>query len=276
MIKKHKNKNEYYLTNNKMWVRNFTKLATPVDINKLTNPDEYNQMIEREFQNKKRNLPDISSESIQFDNCVVVSDGYNFEKNHQILKELPGNVAVLCTNRSLAKWSIKRKIDYYVVNNPYNECMSYIPAHQYFPRCLASIRTYIGFIKSYRGLIYTYTPVSESTYSGSDNSSIYRIDDYRNPICAAIGLSYRFGVRRLALFCCDDVFGDERPGSIRLENGLWMYPQQKYSHGLIEGNLYWLSHQEDTSVEVVDCSSGPNYSFISRIGTNDLVDYFTV
>ncbi|MCX7020075.1 MAG: hypothetical protein NTY46_14015, partial [Candidatus Sumerlaeota bacterium] len=75
----------------------------------------------------------------------------------------------------------------------------------YFPRCIASTRTCREFIKRYKGHIYKYTPVPQENYGYSKQNILYKIDDYRNPICASIGLTYRFNVKKLLLFCCDEL-----------------------------------------------------------------------
>jgi hypothetical protein len=102
---------------------------------------------------------------------------------------------------------------------------------------------------------------------------MYQIDDYRNSICAAILLAFRFHVRKLLLFCCDDAFDIERPASEKLENGLWIYPQQNVAHDLIDANLYWLSNQE-YEVAIKDHSSGPKYKNAGYIPMEGILDFF--
>lgn len=275
IIKKHSSHNEYYLTKNGLWVRNYTKSAKPLDINNLTDPHDFPLLMQNEITNRSFNLTDIGSEHVQFKRCIIVSDGYRFDELKQHLCDLPSDICVIGVNRSLAKWTddgklLRRKMNFFVINNPYKEAMGCMPQHGYRPKCIASSRTYPEFIKRYKGVCYQYSPVFEASYSGQQGL-YYQIDDYRNPVCAAIGLAYRFGVQKLALFCCDDTFDDERPGAEQLENGLWMYPQHWMSHGLIEGSLYWLLEQEvDHQMVVVDCSHGPIYQNVPYIQASEL------
>ncbi len=276
IIKKHKNKNQYLLTPKGHWVRDFTRSAHSEDINNFIDEKEFPQLIKNELRIASMHLASIDREHVSAPNVLIVSDGYGFNEKKELLKKLPRNVTVIGTNRSLANWSKDLRMDYFVVNNPFKECMTYFPSINYFPKCIVSSRTNPDFIRRYRlnrGLLYQYSPVKDKVF-GSANNSIYTVDDYRNPICAAIGLAYRWGVKKLMLFCCDDVFEGERPGAIQLENGLYMYPQHQIGHGLIDACLYWLKRQEFSKVKVGNCSQGLEYENAEYIKDNDIVKFF--
>lgn len=220
----------------------------------------------------------IHDEKATLRDLVVVSDGYQFEERHKTLMSLPPHVGVLAVNHALRKWQLirNRPINAYVINNPYPECMSYLPdpKNAYYPVCIASARTHHRFLNKYQGQIYVYEPTIDVTF-GRGGLVPYRIDDYRNPICAAIGLAYRFGVRRLLLMCCDDSFVEKREASVQLKNGLWTYEQHLRSHDIIDANLYWLTHQEEIEVKVTDWSSGPEYINATYISSaQDAVEFF--
>jgi hypothetical protein len=275
-IKKHTNKNHYLLTKNGFWVRDFTRHAYPVDINNITAKTEYRQLAHNEATIRAMNLASIDVEHVRATDIVIVSDGYKFEEKKHLLKTLPRKVMILGTNRTLAKWSPDLRMDYFIANNPYQECMACLPPASYVPKCIVSARTFPEFVWRYRqrrGTLYRYTPVRESKFSGLMDA-VYYIDDYRNPICAAIGLAHRFGVRRLMLFCCDDAFEGERPAAEKLPNGLYQYPQHDISHSLIEGNLFWLQNQKYTPTQVVNHSSGPEYEHVVYIKDKDIGDFF--
>ena len=97
------------------------------------------------------------------------------------------------------------------------------------------------------------------------------LDDYRNPVCAAISYCVKRGVKKLALFCCDESFEDERPSAQRMGNGLHQYPQQVKSQKIIDKQLYWLRSR---GVEIVDCSSGVEYENAAYIEAEDLPNFF--
>jgi len=238
-------------------------------------------IIDNELDNFAQHYALIDNEDVFFRSIVVVSDGYNFVEKQKILARLPKEIGILAVNGALKNWKLvgenaplKRAIDYYIVNNPYPDCKQFLPTnHRYYPRCIASIKTNPEFLRSYLGLKYLYSPTKNELYSGPHLDSSYTIDDYRNPICAAIGLAYRFRATKILLFCCDDSFNYEKPTAIKLENGLWHYPQQELSQKIIDANCYWLKKNK---IEVADCSSGRKLENATYIKNNeeDIVEYF--
>ena len=246
-------------------MRNFTNGIVPLSLNYMFSKDDYQEV----FSNIAKNITysKISDEAISFDKIVIVSDGFNFKEIHHIIRDFSEDVAVLAVNGALRYWELmsadtsnNKSINGYVVNNPYTECLRYLPkSHmQYYPTCLSSSKTNYEFLNKYQGDVYVYEPSPEDNFgTGKKRKSAYYIDDYRNPVCAAIGLAYQFGVNKLMLLCCDDSFKNERDYAVQLENGLWSYPQHIRCQEITDANLYWLTHQEDVEVNVADYSSGP-------------------
>jgi hypothetical protein len=239
----------------------------PIQLSHLFSGEDFQQVIKNQQLNK--NYPRVSDETLRFKKIVIVSDGYGFEEKQFMLSKLPPDVCILATNRALSKWKLfnvktpveqRRTINAYIVNNPFKGSMSFLPPKnsQYYPTCVASIRTNHEFLKKYKGDIYTYYPSMETGF-GIDSPEKYHIDDYRNPICAAIGFAFQLEVKKLMLFCCDDSFSDNREQSIKLDNGLYTYEPLIRSQKIIDANLYWLTHEEDWEVEVADYSSGIEY-----------------
>lgn len=273
-IRKHKNGNEYLFTEGG-WVRNFTSGAhTPVDINPL-NRNEHQLLYENESRNMRLRLDKIESQPYR--KAVIVSNGYKFLERQELLKEFPNDVCIFGVNGALRDWDLEHKkaMNYYVVNNPYPECIRFLPTkHSYFPRCIASARTYPEFIKKYNGYTCLYSPVPPKSYLGPSKKEGFKIDDSRNPICAAISLAYRFGANQILLFCCDDSFERNRPASVELKNGLRTYPQQLIAHQLIDGYLHWLRVQKFRHIAVADCSSGSKYDNADYISCDDVTQFF--
>lgn len=282
-IKKHPTGNEYILAGD-VWVRNFTKPSTtPLQLTHMFKKEDYETILKNEELNK--NNPKVSDETIMFNKAVIVSDGYDFDKRHLLLAKLPKDVAIFTVNKAFAKWKLmsaklpgheRRTMNGFIVNNPYRECLSCLPPRdsKYWPTCVASTRTNYEFCKNYSGDVYLYVPTPEMKF-GFEGSETYYIDDYRNPICAAIGLVYQFGVSKLLLFCCDDSFADKRDFAVELPNGLYTYPHQLKSQEIIDANLYWLTHQTDKEVKVADYSSGANYANAAYITSEeDALNFF--
>ena len=234
MIKKTKNSNDYILTKtDDIWVRDFTKQTVkPFDINNLIPLEDQKLMLENEIKNQEKIYQGLDTEDFSHDKIVIIGDGDQFEEN---IQRIPEGVTVIGVNRAFARWPKNKRLNYYVVNNPYPECIyNYPEIITNWPKCISSTRTYPQFLYNYRGLVYLYSPVNNGYYSGVKSEHSLLIDDYRSSICAAINLSYKFKVKKLLLLSLLETY-DNRPGC---ENGL--YPQQKMVHSLIDANLYWM------------------------------------
>ena len=273
-IKKTSNHNEYFQTKDGIWVRNFCLPNRPIeDINKMVSEKEVGLLINNETDNFKKRYADIQIE-IDIRNsikkAVIVSDGFDFSNKSKLLNDLGEDVCIVAVNKALKKWEIKRSIDYYVINNPYPESLACLPKNN-FPKCFASLRTNPLFLDAYKGMIFTYRPANEKYYSGISKATNVKIDDYRNPICAAIGILYKFGVQQLLLLCTDDAFASERSGAEKLESNLWTYPQHLISNRIIDADLYWLSKKE---IKTGYCSNGPKLKHAAYINEEDVKGFF--
>lgn len=276
---KKKNHNEYLQTEADVWVRNPYKVSPRIDINELASSEDYQMFLKNEHSNKLNRMRRIDTTPIEEKNVVIISDGLNFEESKHILAKLPyKDVCVIGVNRTLAKWTDmvrgenKRSMNYYVINNPTVEAMNFYPTeHTYFPRCIASSRTYPRFVGRYPGPKILYIPTNTETYCGPFVNATYTIDDYRNPICGAIGLAHRFGVKKLVLLNCDDSFKEDRPASVQLENEMWCYPQQIKAHNIIDAFLYWLRRG---GVQIKHCSDGPNFKSAEYISLQEIPEFF--
>ena len=277
---KKQNKNEYVSAEG-IWVRNPCSTNESLDVNK-TCENDLKTFLYNESSNIKisgMQLDDLKR--LNLENVIICSDGYKWKDKQKVLGDISNKkVKVIGVNGSLAKWEmvgdksdIKRTMSLYLANNPYKECMSYLPeSHDYYPNLIASTRTSPEFLERYKGQPYFYKPTRNSIYSGInfDQNHIF-LDDYRNPICAAISLAWLGGVKKLALLCCDESFEDERPSAIKMENGLYQYPQQIMCQKIIDKQFYWL---KKTGIELFDCSSGIEYENAAYIKSEKLKSFF--
>ncbi len=275
IIKNHINRNDYCLSKSGHWVRDFTKrMVKPHDINDISTLDDIKLMIENEFKNEIKKYQSLeNSGGMSHDKIVIIGDGYGFENSMKLIEELPSDVVIIGVNGAFAKWmSEKRRLNYYVINNPYQECLYFYPQIvKSWPKCIASIRANPGFLEFYKGLLYTYYPTNGENYSGITNDHNLFIDDYRNPVCAAIVLAYKFGVKKLLLVSTLEMYDAERPGSEFAKKGLWIYPQQRMAHSLIDANLYWL---KKAKIDVSYLDTDLDYDFATYINVNDLKRFF--
>lgn len=278
-IKKFK-KNEYVLEEG-IWVRNPFCEARPVDINSLTRGDQQ-MLLRNESENlRKPHLQMDDALDLHMENVVIVSDGYGWAERQLFLASLPSrSVKVIGVNGSLARWSmvgdaapVKRTMTFYVVNNPYPECMAYLPrSHRYYPNIVASTRTNPKFLSEYRSQPYLYRPTPDADYSGFAAGDVNAVlDDYRNPVCAAVSLAAKRGAKRILLLCCDESFEDERPGAERMPNGLFQYPQQIKCQRVVDRQAYWLGA---AGIRVGDCSSGVEMRNATYIKPEGIANFF--
>lgn len=277
-IKKHK-RNEYILAQD-VWVRNPCCNLDPVDINNM-GKDDVDLFMRNETDNLKRksmNSDELVDPGIR--NVIICSDGYDWKSRHRMLASVPNSKAkIIGINGSLSKWELvgslsdqKRVMFAYLANNPYPECVSYLPTrHRYYPPLIASTRTNPDFLKGYQEKPTFYSPTKDLNYSGLPREGCMVLDDYRNPLCAAISYCAKMGAKKILLFCCDEAFKDDRPGSLEVPGGLRRYPQQLKSQKIIDAQLYWLKIK---GVEVADCSSGAEYSNAAYIKAEDIGSFF--
>lgn len=270
-IKKHINKNEYCLSKSGHWVRNFSnQFVKPIDINDITPLEDIKLILENEFKNSIKRYQ-IMEDTIH-EKVVIIGDGYGFEESIKAIEDLPPEVMVIGVNKAFAKWTSQRRLNYYVVNNPYQDCLYYYPQIiTSWPTCIASIRTNAHFLEIYKGLLYIYSPVSGEIYSGPHDEKTYFVDDYRNSICAAIGLCHKLKVRKLMMMSTLEMYKEERSGTVSVKDGLWTYPQQKIAHDLIDANLYWM---QKAKIDVGYTNSGLDYEFATYINLVDLKRFF--
>lgn len=276
-IKKLKN-NEYALSEG-IWVRNPLRDAKPIDINSLA-ISEAGLLLNNESENIRSPHMELDEMSgVAMNNVVIASDGYDWADRQLVLGGLPNSlVRVLGVNGSLAKWTmvgdsapIKRTMTFYLVNNPYPECMSYLPrSHRYYPNIIASTRTNPRFLKEYKSEPYLYRPTPDREYCGSGDVS-RTLDDYRNPVCAAVSLAVAMGAKKILLLCCDEAFKEHRSGSERMSNGLFQYPQQIRCQKIIDKQLYWAS---SSGIKIADCSSGIEMKNARYINLEGVRDFF--
>jgi hypothetical protein len=271
LIKNHINKNEYCLSRSGHWVRNFTKpIIKPVDINDIMSLEDIKLIVENEFKNSLKKYPPWEEGS--HEKAIIIGDGYGFDESLKAIEELPSDVVIIGVNKAFAKWQSQRRLNYYVVNNPYQECLYYYPQIiRSWPKCIASTRTFAHFLEVYKGSLYTYSPTTGDVYNGPFAEHNNFIDDYRNPVCAAIGICYKLNVKKLAIISTLEMYNDERPGVDKVKDGLWIYPQQKVAHNLIDANLYWM---QKAKINVAYTNPDPVYEFATYIKLAGLKRFF--
>lgn len=281
MRKKKLPNGQEYLRVAQEWIADPFLCAKAIDYSKIGWEDQ-SVFIANEIENEKLKRPLIDSEVFHFDKVVIVSDGFDFKKSHELLSQLSNNVAILCINGALAGWKLvgescpyeKRKaIDYYVINNPYEESMSFFPKnHRYFCKCICSVRTNPDFIKGYvanRGDVFFYCPSRNQRFAGLNWKSKWTITDYRNPIAAAIEIAARGGASQITLFSCDDSYETKLPGMVEIRPSYYAYPHHIHVGNVLDGISSILSKYD---IQVNDYSKGISYQSINNINEKEFLE----
>jgi hypothetical protein len=270
-IKKYKN-NEYALTEHSIWVRNPISRLQPSDINHLTSDKDYRIFVDNELHVLSLNLMPLGEHKVKYDNCIIVSDGYNFNDCQEKIKNINEPCLIIGINGSLKKWKPEVcAMQFYLVNNPYQECCSFLPSNKYFPNCIVASRTNTEFIKRYKGVMYLYSPTYESKFDAFHKSKGFRLDDYRNPLCAALSTALFFNANKIALLCCDNSLKDHRPGTEQLSNGLYSYPQHKIVHNITDAMAFFIK-RDKPETQIANFSDGWEYENIKS--HSDLAKFF--
>lgn len=238
IVKRHSNRNEYLQAEN-YWIRNFNAPdVTPKDINNFFDEYEIAQILNNEIQNTKFSLQMISQDMTQLENLIVISDGYGF-RSHNLLKSLRSNVGILVLNHAMRFWESPIFPNFMLINNSTEQAMSCMPLGS-MPQLIASRRTWTPFLRKYENNIYTYDPTPDENYqsvASKDSSSF--LDEYRNPVCAAISFANFLKIKNLFLCFCSYAYSENRPGTTKIGENAYQYPQQTLADKLIDANLFW-------------------------------------
>jgi hypothetical protein len=263
------NSNEYLKIGN-YWIRNFGgDSVKPVDLNKLHAESEIQLIIDNEINNSKLRHPVIDPETINGRDVLIVSDGYGFE-NHKLFDKVRNDVCIIAVNHAARFWESARFPNFLLINNPTDGAMSCLPTRA-FPRLLASRRTYTKFLQSYNNIIYFYDPVPQEEYSSpifKENQTM--VDDYRNPVCAAIALAHKYRLGNIYLASCSSAYTESRFGTNEIEDGLHQYPQQKLGDDIIDANLFWYKFSNKYS-KIYHTGIENSYQFSTYLQTDDFI-----
>jgi len=275
IIKNHKNGNQYKHVENNIWVRNFTlNYNKPVDINKLFDEKEISTFIFNENKNIFSKFTKFEPKDLSQKNIIITSDGFGFENINEVLNGINLNKKfIILTNNALKKWdNLKVLPDLFVENNPFKEALNNI-SYKYYPNCLISTRTFYQFVNNYKYKninLYNPTPLEFYNPITKIDDSKY-LDDYRNPICAAINYSYLCNAKNIFFLYCSEAFEEEKPATILHNDGIhYQYQQNKLSEKIIDSMIFWI-RKNNKSCNVFYHGLDKTFKFASYIEKEDLI-----
>lgn len=271
-IKKTSDRAKYVLSGDAGWVRDFTG-TSGVILSDTYDTDSLRIAVANESVNRTYNLPMIDRESITSPHVVVVSDGTDLQAVLPLVNVLSKQkTLIIGVNNSLSAQEFFPR--YYLSNHPGEESLSLIPRQRVLPNLIASCRTNSSFVRKYRqrgGVAFVYVPTPSHRFSSNLFKSNFTIDDYRNPICAAINFAYRWGAMRFTLFAPHDYYSESKAGTQKIRDGVNIYPQQTTAHNYVDGCLYWL---REHGCETTAVTSGPIFSNATTLMPHEAEDFF--
>jgi hypothetical protein len=271
-LKKHLNQNEYAKVG-KYWVRNFSAPSIkPWDINNFYYDVNLKEIIDNEMKNSRTNSSILENQVFsKYRNFLIVSDGYGFD-NHKNFSNLPPSVCLIVVNQAARLWECSRLPDFFLINNPSKLCMTSYPT-RIFPQLIANKRTNNEFIKRYPNIVYFYDSVPDSYYQSVVNGdSADHIDDYRNPICAAIGIINRFAKGNIFLAFCSSAYSNKRDGMIEVSPEIYQYEPQRTADQLIDANLFFYKFGRPNS-NIFYTGYKNNFKFAKYVDLPELIGY---
>jgi hypothetical protein len=126
-------------------------------------------------------------------------------------------------------------------------------------------------VNSNNNIIYFYDPVPQEEYSSpifKENQTM--VDDYRNPVCAAIALAHKYRLGNIYLASCSSAYTESRFGTNEIEDGLHQYPQQKLGDDIIDANLFWYKFSNKYS-KIYHTGIENSYQFSTYLQTDDFI-----
>lgn len=273
-IKKTSDRAKYVLSGDAGWVRDFTG-NHGVILSDVYDTNSVRVAVANESANRTYNLPMIDRESIVSPHVVVVSDGTDLQAVLPLVNVFSKQKTLIVgVNNSLSSQEFFPH--YYISNHQGEESLSLIPKQRVLPNLIASCRANSSFVRKYRqrgGVAFIYVPTPSRQFSSNLFKSNFTIDDYRNPICAAINLAYRWNAIKLTLLAPHDFYAESKAGTQKIRNGVNIYPQQKTAHNYVDGCLYWL---REHGCETTAVTSGLSFSNANTLTPSEAEEFFKV
>lgn len=192
--------------------------------------------------NKNKLNSSINSKKYNKKNIAIIfGDGKNWNEIDKDIFDI--NAIKIGVNRSLLKHC--ENLNIYISNNPYHNSIECIPNFiKKFPDGLFTYKTSHKFIKKYKGCKYGYNIPNLSNNKIRLNPFNHKLclEDHRNPYLAALSLCYFLEVDIVILVSCENSFIEQVPGSIYIDEGVYMYPQHIYNLSMISAGAYWLNN----------------------------------
>ena len=227
----------------------------PLDDRKLVEDEVANLWLRNESKNRR-----YLKSADRFANygrgriAIIFSDGLWWRDCIPWIFPHTRRISVIGCNKVLVA---APKLDIYMANSPYTDVLSYLPASGILPTQtlgLFATRIYPVFADRFVNKKYFYTPPKNKHHAVTiHGSSFPTFEDFQTILVSAIHFAAWSGFNPIVLCSCDNSFTEERPGSIDIGQGRYIYPHHLRTYALIRGCVFWLQKH---NIKVYNASAG--------------------
>lgn len=226
-----------------LFVRDFCSSGVHVDIDDYY--DESSAGLVRENANSNFNQLNASLDLRSFSGrgTVVIVSG----KRDGSLGEI-GRARFIGVNEALLNHG--SELDIYLCNNPFASAIALLPRSlDTWPAGVFSLKTNKDFVKRYRGIRtgYNLPAIKGHGHVVNRKAHHFSLEDHRCPVLAAANLAAMLNPSRIVLSNVENYINEERPGTVYIADGIFMYPQQVVEFGILNAAVHWL---EASGIEV--------------------------
>lgn len=265
IIKKHGNEYLSIDSEGSIYIRNFCTTLAHIDIDEYFSSDQLSIYNNNTHLNKKSLISSINIKKYQYYYSAVII--CSPKKTNEDIFE---NNLCIGINESLKSYA--EKIDIYVCNNPSVNISQCFPNKNIdsWPEGLFAYRVNPSFIKMYKGNATGYNVPKNINRSGLYNINNHNIclEDHRSVILTIFDLMYYIGIRNIILVNFENYITEERPGTVYIKEGVYMYPQQIIDLSIINAGAYWLNKNDInvfTTNKIINFASNIKYIEDSKI-----------
>lgn len=235
-----KGNNEYLSLDNDglMYVRNFCGSGFHYDIDEYYEEEELELLNQNIFKNEDQLNSNLRIDMFNHYSSAVLI-GSSKKSNKQFLQK---EILKIGINESLKEYC--DSMDIYLFNNPYDSSLKFIPDNPIsWPDGMFAYRSNNKFVSLYKGSVHGFNiPIfkKSSGLFNIENNNMF-LEDHRSSILSVFNLIYYLRIKNLELINTENYIKEERPGSVYIKKGIYMYPQQIIETSIISAGIYWLN-----------------------------------
>ena len=149
---------------------------------------------------------------------------------------------VVGINESLRKFG--DNLHLYVGANPNKSCLDFLPKKiNNWPEGVFSYKVNPKFLHFYRGAKTGFNFPTYKLENGLLNffNHHFCLEDHRSVGLSALNLLFLIGVKNIVMCGIENYIEEERPGTVYINKGVYMYPSQIIEYSIISAGAYWLN-----------------------------------